>query len=79
MDKEIDTVIELKYGTLAINQEYIKELPAPVSKRLNNGWPFITVEDVRAALIAYELGEEIPNGADKLSSMYSSLGLVHIK
>lgn len=57
MDKEINTLVELKYGPPGISQEYLKGLPEPVSKRLNNGWPFITVEDVYTALVAYEKGE----------------------
>lgn len=66
---ELDTLIELKYGTIVIHLDYIKSLPEPVSKRLSNGWPFITVKDVRAALLAYELGEEIPDGANKLNPL----------
>lgn len=42
MDKETETLIELKYGPLGIGRDYIQALPAPVSKKLNNGWPFIT-------------------------------------
>ena len=79
MDKEVNTLIELKYGTLSTSAEYIKELPTPVSKRLNNGWPFITVDEVRAALIAYELGEEIPNGRDKVKEAHIAMGLRYVR
>lgn len=68
-DDELNTMLVLKYGPLAIHQEYIKSLPEPVCTKVSRAWPFITVKDVRAALLAYELGEEIPDGANKLNPL----------
>lgn len=70
MKNELDTLIVLKYGEPSIHKDYIKTLPEAVSKRLGNGWPFITVGEVRLALIAYEQGEEVYNGLDKLKPPY---------